>query len=187
MNNNKLAVIFPGIGYHSDKPLLYYSKKVAKRLGYEILDIRYDIPTNAGDIKNNQSKMQEVFELAVRQAREQLSSIDIKCYDRVVFIGKSIGTAVAAKIVLEDEVGAEQVVFTPVPQTFEHIGEGKNIVFHGTADPWCDTTLVDEKCAVLGLGLYKYENANHSIETGAVIKDIDNIRKIMEKVECFLK
>lgn len=62
MNNNKLAVIFPGIGYHSDKPLLYYSKKVAKRLGYEILDIRYDIPTNAGDIKNNQLKMKEEVE-----------------------------------------------------------------------------------------------------------------------------
>ena len=25
----KLAVIFPGIGYHTDKPLLYYSKKLA--------------------------------------------------------------------------------------------------------------------------------------------------------------
>ena len=25
----KLAVVFPGIGYHADKPLLYYSKKLA--------------------------------------------------------------------------------------------------------------------------------------------------------------
>ena len=25
---NKLAVIFPGIGYHTDKPLLYYGKKI---------------------------------------------------------------------------------------------------------------------------------------------------------------
>ena len=27
---NKLAVIFPGIGYHTDKPLLYYGKKLVK-------------------------------------------------------------------------------------------------------------------------------------------------------------
>ena len=33
---NKLAVIFPGIGYHTDKPLLYYGKKLAKNM-----DTRY--------------------------------------------------------------------------------------------------------------------------------------------------
>ena len=26
----RLAVIFPGIGYHCDKPILYYSRKLAK-------------------------------------------------------------------------------------------------------------------------------------------------------------
>ena len=31
----KLAVFFPGIGYHCDKPLLYYSQKLAKECGYE--------------------------------------------------------------------------------------------------------------------------------------------------------
>ena len=37
----KLAVIFPGVGYHSDKPLLYYSKKLAKNHGYEIKEVKY--------------------------------------------------------------------------------------------------------------------------------------------------
>lgn len=27
----KIAVLFPGIGYHTDKPLLYYSKKLARK------------------------------------------------------------------------------------------------------------------------------------------------------------
>ena len=31
----KLAVFFPGIGYHCDKPLLYYSRKLAQECGYE--------------------------------------------------------------------------------------------------------------------------------------------------------
>ena len=34
----KLAVLFPGIGYHCDKPLLYYSKKCLSAYGYEIID-----------------------------------------------------------------------------------------------------------------------------------------------------
>ena len=28
--SNQLAVLFPGIGYHTDKPLLYYSAKLAR-------------------------------------------------------------------------------------------------------------------------------------------------------------
>lgn len=32
---NKMAVFFPGIGYHCDKPLLYYAQKLAAEKGYE--------------------------------------------------------------------------------------------------------------------------------------------------------
>ena len=32
----KKAVIFPGVGYTKDKPLLYYAGKIAKELGYEL-------------------------------------------------------------------------------------------------------------------------------------------------------
>ena len=38
---SRLAVIFPGIGYHTDKPLLYYGKKLAAACGYEILEVPY--------------------------------------------------------------------------------------------------------------------------------------------------
>lgn len=38
----KLAVFFPGIGYHSDKPLLYYSSKIAQELGYDIIQVAYN-------------------------------------------------------------------------------------------------------------------------------------------------
>ena len=31
----KLVVCFPGIGYHCDKPLLYYSRKLAVCAGYD--------------------------------------------------------------------------------------------------------------------------------------------------------
>ena len=41
----KLAVILPGIGYHKDKPLLYYSAKLAQNSGYALRHIAYhDMP-----------------------------------------------------------------------------------------------------------------------------------------------
>ena len=42
----KICVVFPGIGYHSDKPLLYYGKKYMSENGYEIVDLKYGkLPT----------------------------------------------------------------------------------------------------------------------------------------------
>ena len=37
----KTAVIFPGIGYHTDKPLLYYSRKIAASQGYDVIEVPY--------------------------------------------------------------------------------------------------------------------------------------------------
>ena len=41
----KLAIFFPGIGYHCDKPLLYYARKLTQECGYEesiLLSYSYD-------------------------------------------------------------------------------------------------------------------------------------------------
>ena len=57
----KAAVFFPGIGYHCDKPLLYYSRKLAQECGYEetiALSYTYD----GGNIRGNEEKMQQAFE-----------------------------------------------------------------------------------------------------------------------------
>ena len=34
---DKLAIYFPGIGYHKDKPLLYYSSRLLQTYGYQNL------------------------------------------------------------------------------------------------------------------------------------------------------
>ena len=55
----KLAVIFPGVGYHTDKPLLYYSKKLAAQNGYEIIEVPYGkFPPK---VKGSKEKMEKAF------------------------------------------------------------------------------------------------------------------------------
>ena len=52
-----LAVILPGIGYHKDKPLLYFASKLMKAKGYDIINIEYsDMPK---DIKGDAEKIVE--------------------------------------------------------------------------------------------------------------------------------
>ena len=38
----KLCVLFPGIGYHCDKLLLYYSAKAAAAKGYDVIRLKFD-------------------------------------------------------------------------------------------------------------------------------------------------
>ncbi len=207
VGSNRIAVVFPGIGYHSDKPLLYYSRKLAREAGYIIVEITYEFPHKPGDIKGNADRMKNAFEIAAGQATEQLTPLKLDQCGDVLFIGKSIGTAVAAYYNEQNKTGARQIVFTPVPQTFDLLsnllhertqGVGDNaigaasnhdrpIVFHGSADPWCDTKLAVDRCKELGLPLYITDNANHSLETGSVLTDIANLQTILDTVSDYIK
>ena len=62
----KLAVFFPGIGYTADKPLLYYSRKLAAELDYEVLSLSYGgFPKKP---KGDPEKLRACFRLAAEQA-----------------------------------------------------------------------------------------------------------------------
>ena len=180
--DKKLAVLFPGIGYHCDKPLLYYSKKLARQQGYEVVEIHYDFDGEILDVKNNAHRMMEAVEEFGRQAQSQLADISFDQYTSVVFVGKSIGTAIAARLAKGKELSVKQVVLTPVPDTLKNLPKENTIVFHGLSDPWCDNDIVDRAQAETGFELHLVEGANHSLETGDPMRDLEIVREVIEKV-----
>ena len=112
MKNKKIAVVFPGVGYHADKPLLYYSRKLAAQYGYEVICAEYGrLPSG---IKGDAKKMYEAYEQASAHVEEQLSRIDFSSCSHVLFLSKSIGTAVAASYDRKKQIGAGHVYYTPV-------------------------------------------------------------------------
>ncbi len=183
MGSNKLAVVFPGIGYHVDKPLLYVTRRLAREKGFEIIEISYDFSFKAREIKDNEVRMKDAFLTACEQTEKQLEPVEFGKYTKVLFIGKSIGTAVAARYDREHGIGATQLVLTPVPQTFDYLRPGCGLVYHGLSDPWCGNELVREKCAELGLELREVEGANHSLETASALSDAINMQVLVERVE----
>lgn len=186
----KAAVVFPGIGYHTDKPLLFYSKKLAWTNGYEIIDVPYGHFEHG--IKGNEKKMRKACESALKQAGEILKDKDLEGYDELVFLSKSIGTAAAAayaeKHHLIDGNGRKvrHIYFTPVADTFLAARKKSGIVFHGTADPWAPDDIIEKGCRELELPLYIVPGANHSLETGSVDLDLKNIRKVMARCAEYL-
>ena len=184
MNNKKLAVIFPGVGYHVDKPLLYYGRKLAVQYGYEVICAEYgQLPSG---IKGDAAKMYGAFEQALAHVEEQLSGTNFAACSRVLFLSKSIGTAVAAAYDAKGRIGAGHVYYTPVEASFQAIGT-EGIVFHGTADDWADTKAIQRECEKRGLPLFLTEGANHSMETGDTLKDLEILHTIMEETDRYIR
>lgn len=184
----KLAVLFSGIGYTCDKPLLYYAGKLALNYGYELKRVEYgNFPAG---IKGDQEKMKAAFESALTQTEEILKDVDFGQYEDILFISKSVGTVVAACYRQKYHIVCRSIFFTPLEETFMFIEApfAGGILFHGTKDPWVrDSSVIRKGCERIGQPLYITENGNHSLETGNVALDIANLQKIMEQVEAYIK
>ncbi len=173
----KLAVLFPGIGYTADKPLLYYSEKLAKQYHYETVRVSY------GELSKN---LDEAFREALAGTETLLVKYDWMQYEEILFLSKSIGTAVACAYAQKYKIRCKNIYFTPLEQTFFYHPQ-PGIVFHGTADPWAKTEVIEEKCREFSLPLHIVEGTNHSLEaaddTG---KNLQNLIRIMEVTESYI-
>lgn len=178
-----LAVIFPGMGYHKEKPLLYYSSKLVKSLGYELIYVEYhDLPRK---VQGDAAMMKKAGEMAYEQVKEQLKDLDFDSYDDVVFIGKSIGTCVMAAFAKEQGIDATQIWYTPVEATLAY-PSAKVIAFIGESDPWSDVPSLIKNAKAAGIDIYSYPDCNHSLECGDVIRDTSYIHEVMKLTEEFI-
>lgn len=183
-----LAVIFPGMGYNSNKPLLHYSRNLAQNKDFEVVEVSYGILPK-DDLK-------AAFEQAMNETRKSLKEQgvnDFNHYDKILFLAKSIGTAVSGtltrELIQENPSLSNKlfnIYFTPVKHSLPILC-GNGIVFHGTADTWVETQDVMETCKKLSMNLYITKNANHSMETDDVLKDLDNMKTIMEQCKEYME
>ncbi len=168
----KIAILFPGIGYTCDRPLLYYAGKICSQCQYEQTHVSYT---------NLPKSIPEAFPEAYAQAESCLENIRWNEYNDILFISKSIGTAVAAAYAKNHGIQCRNIYYTPLAQTFEFAPQA-GIVFHGTGDPWADTAGIRTKCEERRLPLHIIDNANHSLELSASSRAALQNIKILENV-----
>lgn len=183
--NMKAAVFFPGIGYHCDKPLLYYSRKLAQECGYEetiALSYTYD----GGNIRGNEEKMQQAFESLYGQAEKSLSAIDFDKYDEILFVAKSVGTIIASAYAEKHSIRCRQILYTPLKYTY-NFAHRDAIAFIGTSDPWSIVPEIQALSQKQQVPMYTYENANHSLETTDTLENLKILQDVMGKTKGFLK
>ena len=207
-----VVVIFPGIGYTADRPLLYYARKIAEMQGYDrTISVQYVY--RGGNIRGNQEKMREAFAELYRQAEAALSEINWEDCSGILFISKSIGTVIAAAYAQSHGIRAKHLLYTPLAETFRFAGAFQaaepsrstnpsgsaessqseqsdpagTIAFLGTKDPWSDVNEVQRACENLSVPLKLIEEANHSLETGDPVRDIRILEAVMEETQEFLQ
>lgn len=187
-STNKLAIFFPGIGYHCDKPLLYYSRKLADEAGYKsILTLEYSLAGSniTGNIRGDREKMQQAFSYLYEQAAKQLSSINWQDYDEIIFISKSIGTVIASAFAQHEKISCRQILYTPLCETYDFHPQNA-IAFLGTSDPWSDIEKVTDISGEQKIPLFLYPDANHSLETKDTLRNIKTLQDVMEETKRFL-
>ena len=181
----KIAILFPGIGYTHDKPLMYYSRKIAMDKGYETICIEYsNLPEN---IKGNTEKMKQALLIGYNQSVEQLKNLDYSEYEEVLIVGKSLGTVIAAKYHEEYCKKSSLVLYTPVEATFR-FDIKTAIAFIGDSDPWSNLNIVKELSSKSNVPLHIYNECNHSLEViGDCAKNIEILKDVMNKTSEFVK
>lgn len=182
----KIAVYFPGIGYHCDKPLLYYGRDIAYEQGYqEYRNIKYTY--QAGNIRGNAEKMQEAYEVLFSQAEAQLADMVWADYEDVLFVSKSVGTVIAASYAKKYGLGrARHILYTPLAQTFQFAPK-QAIAFIGTADPWSDTEEIIRLSEENQIPITVYEGCNHSLEGDDTMKNMENLKDVMQRTRDFCR
>lgn len=186
MEQKKLAVIFPGIGYHREKPLLYYAAKLAKSSGYEVRHITFhDLP---GKCIGDDEMIKAADALAFRQASEQLRTTEWSAYSDILLIGKSIGTISAAEYAAKHCLRARQIRYTPLHAAYAYPLSAPEscIAFLGTADPWSDIDKLREESERQQIPLYLYPECNHSLECADVNRTIRYLSEIMQITSDFI-
>jgi len=176
-----IVLLFPGIRYSCDMPLLYYPAMKYSAAGYEIVKVDYG-PAFANVTSWKKSEVGDSIRMAESCCIGALRKIPWAEYEQVIFVSKSMGTAVAGQAA--EELGLEPVQYylTPVVQTLPYLVSGHRIgaVVAGSADNVMDHAELEAHCRKQGIPLTTIPDVAHRLEVkGDPEKSLEIVKVVM--------
>lgn len=178
----KIAVIFPGVGYKKDRPLLYYAAKIASSRGYELRFVDFSEIEWSKEKLKDQGFLVKTLEKCLQITEKTLEDTGDLSGDEVVFISKSIGTVVAVAYEKKKSLCVKQICFSPLEMIDDYVREEGAVLFCADSDPFADYKILDRIAKEKKLEIQRISGGNHSLETGDVCEDIDNMKSMMQRV-----
>lgn len=160
----RLIVLFPGVNYGVDCPLLYYAGFQYEVRGYEKIKITsYEVDNPGGT-----TDYEEYAKRAGRTVRKILQEVSFDKYEDIIFASKSIGTVIALS--LEDGLQIKNVrhlLLTPIDLTLPLMEKNRRYgcIVSGTKDKWVDHEKLRKICQEKELPLTEIVGVGHRLET----------------------
>lgn len=173
-NSSSLAVIFPGLKYGHDKPLLHYARKAAQMSGKDVLCLNYEKKLDWDDIGKP----------IIGAVADQCLSILNKCmkkeYKSVYFLSKSIGTEVAGNTLEKFKYSnVKSFYLTPTYSAIKYICKSKCFAIAGTNDNIFKDEYIEKVKKSNNVKLMLVEGGNHSLElSNDLIGSIDVLKTV---------
>lgn len=188
----KVALVFPGLAYNSQMPLLHYTIKAIIDSGINVLAVDYDYSNNPEFLKQSQ-RIRSDWLIEDVEASLRVITEDEK-QEVVCLTGKSLGTLAVGHLLEthEDLRDAKTIWLTPLiknPELLEQmLAYMKDAVLViGAKDPHYDSDIIDRLNATTQLGGIVIEEANHSLEIeGDVTKSLRVLMQIVFVLQQFL-
>ena len=178
----KMAVIFPGVGYTKDRPLLYYAGKIAANEGYELRFMDFSGIEWSKEKLKDPDFLKKTLEKCLKITEKTLEDTKDLSAGEVVFISKSIGTVVATAYEKEKSLNVKQICFSPLELIENYVRDEGAVLFCADADPYAKYSELDRIAKEKRLEMHTVSGGNHSLETGDVCTDIDNLKLMMKRV-----
>lgn len=181
---NKVAVLFPGIGYTCKRPLLYYTGSLAQEKGYQLIRLDYGDDIHTMSCRDSKS-LEKVADLALERVWEKLAGIWNA--SEILFISKSVGTLIAARIEERADHKVRHFMMTPIPATIPYLSKMDGEFVAGTGDPYISAALVQKAADDYpDKAAYIFEDCNHSLEkaghTGENLQNLCKTVKILDQM-----
>jgi predicted alpha/beta-hydrolase family hydrolase len=187
-----LAIVFPGIGYTCDMPLLYYPARMLADRGADVLRVEYAYQRRADYAALAPAdQAQWLFADATAACQVALAQ---RAYRRITLVGKSLGTLAMGHVLTADERLADSgaVWLTPLVKNERVRAQvaqwgGHSLFVIGTADPYYDAASLAEVMAATHGDSVVVEGADHSLEiAGDVEQSLEAMMRVMRAMGSFL-
>ncbi len=179
-----LAILFPGIGYTCQMPLLYYQTGLFLwSLGADVLWVEYSY--NRADFQSlPDSEQKNWFNADVTASFK--AGLEQRAYSKVTLSGKSLGTLALGQLLTSEPSlsHAQAIWLTPLLKDQKLRGEirkarQRSLLLIGTKDVHYDAACLEEMKTLPHVRTVVLEGADHSLE---VEGDVSNSIKLMDQV-----
>lgn len=184
MGKDRLAVILPGKGYTSMAPLLYYSLGIALESGYDTLAVEYGFQRQGVALSFDEDSLAHL----TGETKEAINRcLKGKRYNEILFIGKSLGTAVQRDLISAFSQYLQRHIFlTPLPGCISAIKETDCLAAVGTRDSNFKQEHISKITGLGNVTLIVIEGADHSLEKGSYKEDLKVLTEICGHIYSFI-